>query len=119
MIAQAISTARAAGAHGPILVRGDCACDTRAVVGACVRHVAQFPLVMTRNAAVQRTMADTAHAVARRSTLRRPIVNVPARLVRPQRRPGLHLPTNWPWSKPWLALWRKTIGSSPPHSATT
>ena len=36
MIAQAISTARAAGATGPILVRGDSAYGTRAVIGACV-----------------------------------------------------------------------------------
>ncbi|MDA0249711.1 MAG: IS1380 family transposase, partial [Actinobacteria bacterium] len=57
MIAQAISTARAAGATGPILVRGDSAYGTRAVIGACVRHNAQFSLVMTRNTAVQRAIA--------------------------------------------------------------
>ena len=251
MITAAISTARGAGAHGPILVRGDSAYGTRAVVGACVRHHAQFSLVMTRNAAVCRAIAtisedawtpvaypgavrdpDTGawisdaevaevsytafastpeaitarlvvrrvkdanhldalfpvwryhpfltntdlptaeadithrqhaiietvfadlidgplahmpsgrfgansawilcaaiahnllraagvlaggtHAVARGSTLRRRIVNVPARLTRPQRRPVLHLPTHWPWSKPWLALWRNTIGGDPP-----
>lgn len=49
MIAQAISTARAAGATGPILVRGDSAYGSRAVIGACVRHNAQFSLIMTRN----------------------------------------------------------------------
>ncbi len=256
MIAAAISTARAAGATGPILVRGDSAYGTRAVVGACTRHDAQFSLVMTRNTAVQRAIAgiaedawtpvaypgavrdpDTgalisdaevaevsytafagtpeaitarlvvrrvkdanhrdalfpvwrhhpfltntdlpttqadithrqhaiietvfadlidgplahipsghfgansawvlcaaiahnllraagvlaggAHAVARGATLRRKIVNIPARLARPQRRPVLHLPTHWPWSKSWLALWRNTIGFSPPTAATT
>ena len=255
MIAQAISTARAAGATGAILVRGDSAYATRAVIGACVRHNAQFSLVMTRNKAVQRAIAaipDTAwtpvdypgavrdpdtgalisdaevaetsytafaghpeeitarlivrrvkdanhldalfpvwrhhpfltntdlpateadithrqhaiietvfadlidgplahmpsgrfgansawilcaaiahnllraagvlaggaHGVARGSTLRRRIVNVPARLARPQRRPVLHLPTHWPWSKPWLALWRNIIGADPPPTAT-
>jgi len=65
------------------------------------------------------TLAGTAHAVARGSTLRRRIINVPARLTRPQRRPVLHLPTHWPWSKPWLVLWRNTIGYSPPKTATT
>ncbi len=256
MIAAAISTARAAGADGPILVRGDSAYGTRAVIGACVRHNAQFSLVMTRNKAVQRAIAgigedawtpvaypgavrdpDTGawisdaevaetsytafagtpeqitarlvvrrvkdanhrdalfpvwrhhpfltntdlptveadithrqhaiietvfadlidgplahmpsgsfgansawvlcaaiahnllraagvlagdtHAVARGSTLRRRIVNVPARLARPQRRPTLHLPTHLPWSESWLALWRNTIGFSPPTAATT
>jgi len=255
MIAAAINTARAAGVGGPILVRGDSAYGTRAVISACVRHGAEFSLVMTRNAAVQRAIAaiseeswtpvpypgavqdpDTgtwtsdaevaetaytafagtpeaitarlvvrrvkdanhlqalfpvwrhhpfltntelatteadithrqhavietvfadlidgplahlpsgrfgansawilcaaiahnllraagvltggAHALARGSTLRRKIVNIPARLARPQRRPVLRLPTHWPWSKPWLALWRNTIGHSPPDTAT-
>ena len=38
-------------------------------------------------------LAGGAHAVARGATLRRRIVNIPARLARPQRRPVLHLPT--------------------------
>lgn len=63
-------------------------------------------------------LAGTAHAVARGSTLRRRIVNVPARLTRPQRRPLLRLPAHWPWSKPWLALWRNIIGADPPPTAT-
>jgi hypothetical protein len=37
MVAQAIVTARAAGATGKILVRGDSAYGNRAVVRACVR----------------------------------------------------------------------------------
>ena len=256
MIAQAISTARAAGASAQILVRGDSAYGNRAVVAACVRHGAHFSLVMTRNAAIERAIAaidesawtpvrypgavtdpDTGawisdaevaeipytafastpdaitarlvvrrvkdarfpdalfpvwryhpfftntelpvdqadithrqHAVietvfadlidgplahipsgrfgansawilcaaiahnllratgvlagdqhtrARGSTLRRRIVTVPARLARPQRRPILHLPSHWPWSKAWLALWHNTIGHSPPQPATT
>jgi hypothetical protein len=59
-------------------------------------------------------LAGERHARARGSTLRRTIVNVAARLARPQHRPILHLPTHWPWSKNWLALWRNTIGYSPP-----
>ena len=62
-------------------------------------------------------LAGAHHTRARGSTLRRRIVSVPARLARPQRRPVLHLPTHWPWSKTWLALWRNTIGYSPPVSA--
>ena len=254
MVASAIGTARAAGARGQILVRGDSAYGSRAVVAACLRHGAQFSLVMTRNPAVERAIAaidesawtpvcypgavrdpdtggwisdaevaeisDTAfastpdritarlvvrrvkdarfpdalfpvwryhpfftdtelpieqadithrqhaiietvfadlidgplahipsgrfgansawvlcaaishnllraagvlagdqHTRARGSTLRRKIVNVPARLARPQRRPILHLPTHWPWSKAWLALWHNIIGHSPPLPA--
>ena len=63
-------------------------------------------------------LAGGAHAVARGTTLRRKIVTIPARLVRPQRRPVLHLPTYWPWAQQWLALWRSTIGYSPPATAT-
>ena len=255
MVAQAISTARDCGARQQILVRGDSAYGNRKVVRACVRHGAQFSLVMTRNSAIDRAIAaiddqawtpvcypgavrdpDTGawisdaevaeipytafastpdrvtarlvvrrvkdarfpdalfpvwryhpfltntdlptaeadithrqhaiietvfadlidgplahipsgrfgansawilcaaiahnllratgvlagdqHTRARGSTLRRKIVNVPARLARPQRRPILHLPTHWPWSKAWLALWHNTIGHSPPMTAT-
>ena len=63
-------------------------------------------------------LAGDQHARARGSTLRRKIVNVPGRLTRPQRRPILHLPTHWPWSRGWLALWQNTIGHSPPLTAT-
>ena len=255
MVASAIGTARAAGARGPILVRGDSAYGNRKVVTACRRAGAQFSLVMTRNAATDRAIAaidddawtpvcypgavrdpDTGawisdaevaeisytafastpdaitarlvvrrvkdaryrdalfpvwryhpfltntdlpveaadithrqhaiietvfadlidgplahipsgrfgansawvlcaaiahnllraagvlaggnHSRARGTTLRRKIVNVPARLTRPQRRPVLHLPAHWPWSKAWLALWHNTIGRSPPLAAT-
>ena len=255
MVASAIGTARAAGAREQILVRGDSAYGSRAVVAACMRHGAQFSLVMTRNPAVERAIAaidesawtpvcypgavrdpDTGgwisdaevaeisytafastpdritarlvvrrvkdarfpdalfpvwryhpfftdtelpieqadithrqhaiietvfadlidgplahipsgrfgansawvlcaaishnllraagvlagdqHTRARGSTLRRKIVNVPARLARPQRRPILHLPTHWPWSKAWLALWHNIIGHSPPLPAS-
>ncbi len=256
MVAQAINTARAAGAVGPILVRGDSAYGTRVVVTACVRAGAQFSVVMTRNAAIELAIAaiddaawtpvrypgavvdpDTGgwisdaevaeigytafastrdaitarlvvrrvkdaryrdalfpvwryhpfltntdlpvdqadithrghaiietvfadlidgplahlpsghfgansawilcaaiahnllraagvlagdrHARARGSTLRRRIVNIAARLARPQRHPILHLPTHWPWSRHWLTLWHNTIGWHPPPLATS
>jgi hypothetical protein len=64
-------------------------------------------------------LAGERHTRARGSTLRRHIVNIPARLTRPQRRPILHLPTHWPWSKAWLALWHNTIGYSPPPITTS
>jgi hypothetical protein len=255
MVAQAISTARAISADATILVRGDSAFGSRAVVGTCMRRGARFSVAMTRNAAIERAIAaideaawtpvrypgavvdpDTGawisdaevaeiaytafastpeaitarlivrrvkdarfpdalfpvwryhpfftntdlpvaeadithrqhaiietvfadlidgplahlpsghfgansawvlctaiahnllraagvlagnqHARARGSTLRRKIITVPARLARPQRRPVLHLPTHWPWSKHWLALWHNTIGRSPPLPAT-
>lgn len=59
-------------------------------------------------------LAGGRHAKARGATLRRKIVNVPARLTRPQRIPKLRLPTHWPWSRSWLQLWHNIIGLSPP-----
>jgi hypothetical protein len=50
MVAQAIATARGAGVTGQILVRGDSAYGTRAVVGACRRAGAQFSVVLTKKA---------------------------------------------------------------------
>jgi hypothetical protein len=53
LVAQAIATARAAGVTGQILVRGDSAYGTRAVVSACRRARAQFSLVLTKDTKVQ------------------------------------------------------------------
>ena len=58
MVAQAIATARAAGATGQILVRGDSAYGSRAVVRACRRGNAEFSLVMTKNPAIARAIAS-------------------------------------------------------------
>ncbi len=254
MVAQAISTARAAGVTGLIIVRGDSAYGSRAVIRVCRRYGAVFSLVLTRNAAVQRAidaidahawtpvqypgavrdpetgawisdaevaettytmaesgtyqavtarlivrrvkdaaqpedglfpiwryhpfftnstesatdadithrrhaiiettfadlidgplahipsgrfgansawavcaaiahnllraaagMAGARHRTARGTTLRRHLVNVPARLARPQRKPILHLPTHWPWEPAWITLWHNII--SYPSSA--
>jgi hypothetical protein len=53
------------------------------------------------------TLTGTArYAVARGATLRTHLINIPARLARPQRRPRLHLPTHWPRATAWLRLWK-------------
>lgn len=65
------------------------------------------------------SLAGQSHAVARGATLRRKIVNVPARLARPQHRPLLHLPSHWPWATAWLTLWHNTIGFQPPPASVT
>jgi hypothetical protein len=53
------------------------------------------------------TLTSTArYAVARGATLRTHLINIPARLARPQRRPVLHLPAHWPRATAWLHLWR-------------
>jgi hypothetical protein len=65
------------------------------------------------------TLTSPSHAVARGTTLRRQVVNVPARLARPQRRPVLHLPAHWPWAQHWTTLWTKVfqIATGPPITA--
>ncbi len=65
------------------------------------------------------TLAGARHAIARGATLRRRIVNIPARLTRPQRRPILHLPSHWPWAQAWLRLWDNIISHPPPLAPAT
>jgi len=60
------------------------------------------------------TMAGPAQAVDPGATLRRTLVNVPARIARPQGQPVLHLPAHWPWAKPWLTLWDHVLGDGLP-----
>ncbi len=56
------------------------------------------------------TLAGGDHAVARGATLRRDLVNVPARFAAPARKPTLHLPAHWPWQTGWKTLWNNVIG---------
>ncbi|TCN42472.1 hypothetical protein EV641_12840, partial [Rhodococcus sp. SMB37] len=65
------------------------------------------------------TVVGGTHAVARGATLRRNLVNTPARFARPAGRPVLHLPAHWPWQKQWNTLWSKVIGTAmrPPQPA--
>jgi hypothetical protein len=58
MVREAIRTARAAGATGTILVRGDSAYGTSAVVRACLTEGARFSVVVAKNAAVNRAIAS-------------------------------------------------------------
>ncbi len=57
MVTQAIGTARAAGASGEVLARGDSAYGNSAVVNACIKAGARFSVVLTKNRAVARAIA--------------------------------------------------------------
>ena len=46
-------------------------------------------------------------AKATTATIRRTLINVPARIATSARRLHLHLPTNWPWQQPWIALYQR------------
>ena len=57
-------------------------------------------------------LASLFHARATTATIRRQLINVPARPVRSARRIHLRLPTNWPWADAWLGLF--TAAHGPP-----
>jgi len=63
MVAEAIRVARAAGATGTILVRGDSAYGTSVVAGACLAAGARFSLVLAKNRSVTRAIASIAEHV--------------------------------------------------------
>jgi hypothetical protein len=60
-------------------------------------------------------LASLFHARATTATIRRQLINVPARPVRSARRIHLRLPTNWPWADAWLDLFTNALG---PPAAT-
>lgn len=61
------------------------------------------------------TLTSRTHGKARAATLRRQIINVPARLAHRTHGIVLHLPTHWPWATRWQRLFQATC---PPTSAT-
>jgi hypothetical protein len=62
-------------------------------------------------------LASLFHARATTATIRRQLINVPARPVRSARRIRLRLPRNWPWADAWLELF--TAALAPPAEATS
>lgn len=53
-------------------------------------------------------LASTTHTKARTSTLRRQLINIPARITRTARRITLKLPANWPWQHSYQTLFTTT-----------
>ena len=51
------------------------------------------------------------------ATIRRTLINVPARTATSARQVTLHLPTNWPWQTGWNRLFARVCGP-PPATAT-
>lgn len=70
---------------------------------------------LTRAAATC-TGPTSALARATTATIRRKIINVPARIATSARRLTLHLPQAWPWHSAWTALF--TAGCGPPTPTT-
>ena len=68
---------------------------------------------LTRAAA---TITGPALARATTATIRRKLINVPARIASSARRVTLHLPTDWPWECAWTKL--LAHGHGPPAAAS-
>jgi hypothetical protein len=67
---------------------------------------------LTRAAAsLTRTPALARAATA---TIRRKLINIPARIATSARRLRLHLPTNWPWERGWSALYQSALPARAP-----
>jgi hypothetical protein len=66
---------------------------------------------LTRAAA---TLTGQQLATATTGTVRRAMINIPARLASSARRLVLHLPLAWPWEQAWGSLFQQTCG--PPAS---
>jgi len=62
---------------------------------------------LTRAAA---TLTGTQLARATTPTIRRKLINLPARIASSARRLHLHLPQDWPWQDAWTALYGAVTG---------
>ena len=69
---------------------------------------------LTRAAA---TISGDELARASTATIRRTLINVPARTATSGRRVTLHLPTNWPWQPGWDRLFTSACGPPVPASS--
>ena len=67
---------------------------------------------LTRTAGV---LAEGQFAKTRTGTIRRKIINIPARIASSARRQQLHLPQDWPWKTEWGNLFTAT--QAPPRAA--
>ncbi|MGC0274962.1 IS1380 family transposase [Pseudactinotalea sp. Z1739] len=69
---------------------------------------------LTRAAATTTRAADLARAHT--ATIRRKLINIPARVASSARRLRLHLPTNWPWHQAWTNLYDHVLPARAPST---
>ena len=67
---------------------------------------------LTRAAAT--LTADPKLVKATTGTIRRTVISVPARIAYSARKLTLHLPTDWPWTKPWMTLFESMFHRNTP-----
>jgi hypothetical protein len=75
---------------------------------------------LTRAAAIMAATGPTSRSDLRKattSTVRRTLIDVPARIASSARRITLHLPAAWPWHEAWTRLFNRV--ADPPAAATS
>lgn len=65
------------------------------------------------------TITGPSLAKATTATIRRKIINIPARIASSARRITLHLPHGWPWQKQWTVVFEHGHGHGPPATVVT
>jgi hypothetical protein len=68
---------------------------------------------LTRAAATLTTSSSLARATT--ATIRRKLINIPARIASSARRLRLHLPESWPWQTAWQALYDTVFSPRRPN----
>ncbi len=84
--------------------------------GKYAANAAWVALAVTAFNLARATAVAAGHHRARWASLRKKIIDVPARIASTGRRLDLHLPTDWPWASGWQSLWSTATG--PPAMAT-
>ena len=85
--------------------------------GSYAANAAWVALAVTAFNLARATAVAAGHHRARWASLRKKIIDVPARIATTSRRLDLHMPRDWPWAAGWESLWRTATG--PPAPATT
>lgn len=78
--------------------------------GKYAANAAWVALAVTAFNLARATAVAAGHHRARWASLRKKIIDVPARIASTGRRLDLHMPTDWPWASGWESLWSAATG---------
>ena len=87
--------------------------------GKYTANAAWVALAVTAFNLARATAVAAGHHRARWASLRKKIIDVPARIASTSRRLDLHMPRDWPWATGWESLWTTATATGPPTPATT
>ena len=78
--------------------------------GKYTANAAWVALAITAFNLARATAAAASMRRARWATLRKKIIDVPARIATTSRRIDVHMPREWPWATEWESLWQVATG---------